>query len=269
MEMSKGKYKATLERIDLSGTNVVFRLTRPTSAKKLLVRVGPSGVQVTAPRDRTRRDIFSFLTSNEKWLLEQLDRIRALNHKSVFNKVGPQTVLYRGNPVQICIVPVNGGKLNRVYFDGRVIVLKHGTASRTRPEVSLVRWLKSQTRELVESELSTVLKTIRKDANRIYIRGQRTKWGNCSSIGNLSFNWRLIFAPETVLRYIVVHEATHLAIPDHSRKFWLTVKSLCPDTERARQWLAANGRSILDYRVCSNEKSVGFLSPPSEISKIH
>jgi len=51
-------------------------------------------------------------------------------------------------------------------------------------------------------------------------------------------------APEHVLRYLVIHEAVHLAVPDHSAKFWLTVQSLCPETERAKQWLSANGRRI-------------------------
>ena len=53
----------------------------------------------------------------------------------------------------------------------------------------------------------------------------------------LSFNWRLILAPDYVLRYLVTHEAVHLAIPDHSAKFWLTAQSLCRDTEKAKQWL--------------------------------
>jgi len=44
--------------------------------------------------------------------------------------------------------------------------------------------------------------------------GQRTKWGNCSGRRNLSFNWRLILAPDYVLRYLVTHEAVHLAVPD-------------------------------------------------------
>jgi predicted metal-dependent hydrolase len=56
-----------------------------------------------------------------------------------------------------------------------------------------------------------------------------------------------------VLRYLVTHEATHLAVPDHSARFWLTLVSLCPEAERARQWLSANGHRIqVDLaEVCS------------------
>jgi hypothetical protein len=58
-------------------------------------------------------------------------------------------------------------------------------------------------------------------------------------VRNLSFNWRPILAPHFVLRYLVTHEAVHLAVPNHSAKFWLTVQSLCPEMERAKQWLSA------------------------------
>jgi len=82
---------------------------------------------------------------------------------------------------------------------------------------------------------------------------------NCSSLRNLSFNWRLIMAPGIVLRYHVAHEAPHLAVPDHSRKFWLTVQSICPETERAKQWLSAHG-----HRLLSDFTSTGpdGLNPP-------
>jgi predicted metal-dependent hydrolase len=70
--------------------------------------------------------------------------------------------------------------------------------------------------------------------------GQRTKRGSYSTKRNLSFNWRLILAPDFALRYLVTQEAVHLAIPDHSAKFWLTVQSLCRETERAKQWLCGH-----------------------------
>jgi hypothetical protein len=84
---------------------------------------------------------------------------------------------------------------------------------------------------------------------KLYIMDQRTKWGNCSALGNLSFNWRLIMAPPSVLRYLVTHEAVHLAIPDHSRRFWLTVRGLCADEENARRWLSRHGGRLVQQRL--------------------
>jgi hypothetical protein len=105
--------------------------------------------------------------------------------------------------------------------------------------------LRKQARECVMRHVMDIGKRLNREPNRIYIMDQRTKWGNCSTLGNLSFNWRLIMAPEYVFRYIVTHEMVHLAIPDHSQRFWLTVQSLCPNTDKARQWLVANTYKLM------------------------
>jgi hypothetical protein len=69
---------------------------------------------------------------------------------------------------------------------------------------------------------------------------QRTRWGGCSSRQNLSFNWRLVMAPPAVLDYLAVHELAHLAEPNHSMKFWLIVRSHCPEFQRHKRWLRDN-----------------------------
>lgn len=79
---------------------------------------------------------------------------------------------------------------------------------------------------------------------RITIREQKTRWGSCSSEGNLNFNWRLIFAPEEVLDYIVVHELAHRREMNHSQAFYAIVKSILPDYKKSQKWLRDNGRSL-------------------------
>lgn len=76
---------------------------------------------------------------------------------------------------------------------------------------------------------------------RISIREQKTRWGSCSSQGNLNFNWRLIFAPENVLDYVVVHELAHRKEMNHSKAFYAIVESVLPDYRVSRKWLRDNG----------------------------
>ena len=61
------------------------------------------------------------------------------------------------------------------------------------------------------------------------IRAQRTRWASCSSRGRMSFNWRLLLAPERVLEYVVWHEVCHLEVLDHSPRFWALLGSHWPD----------------------------------------
>ncbi|HEX4519154.1 MAG TPA: YgjP-like metallopeptidase domain-containing protein [Gaiellaceae bacterium] len=83
---------------------------------------------------------------------------------------------------------------------------------------------------------------------RIEVRGQRTRWGSCSSRGTLSFNWRLVLAPYEVLDYVVVHELCHLREPNHSPRFWRLVAERRPDWHSQREWLRAHGAELLAFR---------------------
>ena len=79
---------------------------------------------------------------------------------------------------------------------------------------------------------------------RISIREQKTRWGSCSSKGNLNFNWRLILAPEEVLDYVVVHELAHRREMNHSKAFYAIVESVLPDYRAARKWLCDKGQVL-------------------------
>lgn len=82
------------------------------------------------------------------------------------------------------------------------------------------------------------------DYNTITIRDQKTRWGSCSSKGNLSFSWRLILAPPKVLDYVVVHELCHRMEMNHSPRFWALVESIMPDYKTHRKWLKENGEKL-------------------------
>ena len=79
---------------------------------------------------------------------------------------------------------------------------------------------------------------------RIAIREQKTRWGSCSSKGNLNFNWRLILVPEEVLDYVVVHELAHRREMNHSKAFYAIVESVLPEYRQARRWLREHGDSL-------------------------
>jgi hypothetical protein len=65
--------------------------------------------------------------------------------------------------------------------------------------------------------------------NRVAIRNQRRCWGSCSSLKNLNFNYKLLFLPNHLLDYIVIHELCHLKELNHSQNFWALVELQCPD----------------------------------------
>ena len=80
---------------------------------------------------------------------------------------------------------------------------------------------------------------------RITVRNQRTRWGSCSSRGNLNFNCLLMLCPEEVADYVIVHELCHRKEMNHSPRFWALVESQLPDWQERRAWLKRNGPALM------------------------
>ena len=80
---------------------------------------------------------------------------------------------------------------------------------------------------------------------RISIRGQKTRWGSCSSKGNLNYNYLLVLCPDEVAEYVVIHELCHRIHMNHSKRFWEKIEEFCPNYRQARKWLKQNGNSLI------------------------
>jgi predicted metal-dependent hydrolase len=81
----------------------------------------------------------------------------------------------------------------------------------------------------------------------VSVRDTRSRWGSCSGRGNLSFSWRLIFAPEAVVDYVVAHEVAHLVEMNHGPRFWRLVERLMPDGRAPRAWLDRHRSQLFAY----------------------
>lgn len=81
--------------------------------------------------------------------------------------------------------------------------------------------------------------------NRIAIRTQRTRWGSCSSKGNLNFNCLLMLMPQEVIDYIVVHELAHRREMNHSSRFYEIVREVLPDYKARERYLKNEGSALL------------------------
>lgn len=232
--------------IKLNGRQVDYRLIRSKTAHRLRIRVGVGGVEVVQPVARSTEDLDNFLKSNQNWIIRQIDRAKRIGSVRKTAAKRKNEILLRGvlTPVYVEKDKRRRGT-NKVIFTDGVLTISRGELSRTAPAKTLENWLRQQARLEIHRHLEILTAKLRRFPRRVYIMRQRTKWGNCSALQNLSFNWRLIMAPDFVIRYLVTHEAVHLKVLDHSKRFWLTVQSHCPEMERAKQWLRANGEEMM------------------------
>lgn len=81
----------------------------------------------------------------------------------------------------------------------------------------------------------------------VTLKNYTTRWGSCSSKGDLTYSWRLVFAPQYVINYLCAHEVAHLKEMNHSYSFWSCVALLVPDYKLAKGWLKEHGSTLFLY----------------------
>jgi predicted metal-dependent hydrolase len=108
-------------------------------------------------------------------------------------------------------------------------------------------WLKKYAKNEVTYKATKFSNLLNKKIKKVSVRDTRTRWGSCSSRGNLSFSWRLIFAPERIVDYVCAHEAAHLVELNHSPRFWKLVYQLVGEWESSKEWLRKNGARLHRY----------------------
>lgn len=108
-----------------------------------------------------------------------------------------------------------------------------------------IRDLANQALEVIPKRVAYFAEIVGVTYDRITIRNQKSKWGSCSSKGNLNFNCLLMLMPTEVQDYIVVHELCHRKEMNHSPKFWAEVRKVLPDYEKQKSWLKEHGDEIM------------------------
>ncbi len=147
-----------------------------------------------------------------------------------------RTVSYLGRPLALVKEPGRA----RVHRRGELLLVPAGAGGAP----ALERFYRRCARTEIGAKLDRACVVTGGSYSTLTIRSQRTRWASCSAKGAMSFNWRLLLAPEAVLDYVVWHEVCHLQVMDHSARFWALVARHCPEHRERRAWLRRHGATL-------------------------
>lgn len=208
-------------------------LRRSARARRYSLRISQldGRVTLTVPAGASVAEGLTFLRQREDWIRGHLAR----RPEDQPVRVGA-TVSFRG---QALPVVEGAGRIARLTGDALAVP---GPAGRVPAQV--MAFLKSRARDELATAADRHAAALGRPYGRISLRDTRSRWGSCSSRGDLMFSWRLIMAPPQVLDYVAAHEVAHLAQMNHSPAFWAVVGRLMPGYDAPRAWLRANGAAL-------------------------
>ena len=147
---------------------------------------------------------------------------------------------------------MSGAAIRQLLEEKSAWIEKHLAQIRRQNESAEPAFSPEQLRQLAEAARQDLPRRAARFAplvgvscGRITIRAQKSRWGSCSTRGNLNFNCLLMLCPEEVRDYVVVHELCHRKEMNHSRRFWQELARVLPEYEQQRQWLKSNGSRLI------------------------
>lgn len=230
--------------LTLEGTLHAIALRRAPRVKRMTLRLRNASRDfvLTLPQSVTLATARDFLERHRGWMVERLRRLPApvaLTPDAVIPLRGiAHRIVHRPAGLRDVIIEAQCGKGTGPMFNLCV--------SGPLADVPglLLAYLKREAQRDLAAAVRFHAGKIGKSVKRVTIRDTTSRWGSCSSTGNLNFSWRLVLAPGYVLDYLAAHEVAHLLHMDHSARFWQTANHLSADVERAEAWLKTQGAKL-------------------------
>jgi predicted metal-dependent hydrolase len=219
------------------GTTINVPLRRSKKAWHISIRVSPvEGVHVVIPWSCAARHAVAFLEEKRGWITNQQKKILH-KLKNELPKERPENfhLLLTNKSWLILFTDADQPfKLKQQYPD---LLTISGCASTSTTWIRcLEKWLVKEAKKLLPNMLETCAKQMSLRVKKVAIRCQKTRWGSCSANGTISLNAKLLFFPEHLVRYILIHELCHLIHHNHGPNFWKMLEKYEPSyRERVKE----------------------------------
>ncbi|MEA4982706.1 MAG: SprT family zinc-dependent metalloprotease [Paludibacter sp.] len=204
--------------------------------KHARVRVSEDGrIRIILPLNFSEKEVESLIRKKQRWIEKHLEFFEKMSRIELQRN---QILLY-------------GNRYSYFYdtnFENKVVVNHEYKTIRAKRDLLdkpiQEKWGKAIAKKHISKRIDELAGKLGFSYNRLYIRNQKRKFGNCSKDKNISINWRLIKSPLFVIDYILIHELVHTIEMSHTKKFWTLLRSYYPDYKDAIDWLDKYGNSL-------------------------
>ena len=233
------------ERVRIGNVSLEILIERTKRKRTISLQVKDNKLIIKAPRTVSRKNLDEVIQKKQKWIQQRailsFEEQKLRNRKFIDN----EKFYFRGNHYRLSL---NFGKKEDVRIvDGRLLVTcKDDRPIHSKNVKSLIEdFYINESVKILNTRTNEFAKKIKVQPTGITVKNYVSKWGSCTSKNKISYNWRIIMAPDNIIDYLIVHELSHIIEPNHSKNFWYQVGNYCKDFQKKRKWLRENGHKLV------------------------
>lgn len=219
----------------------VIRTDRKRSAS---IYLDGEGIKVRVPKGLSDSYVHDLIERKSPWIKRKLREAELAVSPRPKEFVSGESFSYLGRNYRLKILR---GDISSLKLKGGYLEASISSSSKTREEEVrslLLDWYQRHAQQRLEEKTHRYAKILQVEPNRITVKDYKSRWGSCSTTGDISYNWRIVMAPHRIVDYVVVHELCHLLEHNHSEIYWRHVERIIPDFQECREWLKRNSEQL-------------------------
>ena len=226
--------------------NFEIKINRSSRRNSVALIVKDNTLYVKAPFYISENTINNIITIKNKWITKKFAEDKILRGKPIIEYNNGDILLFKGKQYKLNVKEFSS---NRVELTNNFLNIYINGSYQNKGIIkdTIFKWYFYKSEYDLNKTVAYYKNLMDVSVNNIKISEYKSKWGSCNKTKKLTFDWRIIMASEQVIRYLVVHELSHIRHPNHSRSFWSNVESFMPDFNIHRKWLSKNGKFLLRY----------------------
>ena len=227
-------------------TTIKYDIIRSNRKKTATIDVVDGVVSVRVPHELSQESISALVSKKLSWIKKRVSEQSSVQTTYSRELVSGSSISYLGKRYRLkrSTDQAKSISMQRGYIVAHIDnnLLECDTEALIRR--NLVDWYTDKARIYLNRRSKYWASKMGVSYSSISIKNYRSKWGDCNSIKGISYNWRIMFAPQSVIDYVVVHELCHLTHMNHSKEFWALVTKYCPNWKEKRLWLKEHSRAL-------------------------
>ncbi len=217
-------------KLFINDTELTYQIRLSKKAKYLQLRITSSNeLELIIPKRYSIKDGEKFIHGKVDWIKKYQKNLIHLLGKNEFYLFGEKIVVEQN--FNFFLIK------HKIRFRKNILLVESPADSKITKEEIYHFYLRKTAKDYFYKRIQYLSEAFGFNFKTIKIRGQKTRWGSCSSKGNLSFNYKLLQFRKEVIDYVIIHELCHTKELNHSTKFWRLVERFCPDYKELKKEL--------------------------------